>query len=344
MDADTFTVSCADSANNNGAAFARCDFATTTGRLNFAPGEAQKTITVPIINDGHDERTENFQLALSNPAGVVALGTTPATIINIQDNDEGGAPNPVITSPPFFVRQQYLDFLSREPDAGGFDAWLGVLNNCPNIFNPPNVPSGCDRIFVSGEGFFRSLEFQLKGFYVFRFYKVTFNRLPEYAEIISDMSFVAGQTAGEVYERKAQLPTLITQRQEFKTAYDGMTNAQYVSTLMGRYNLQQVTTPDPANPDGSVKATLTNVDLTNRLDANTLTRAQVLRAVADSDAVGAREFDNAFVAMQYYGYLRRKPDPAGFDDWLSVLQSGDVRTMVNGFLNSTEYKLRFGQP
>ncbi len=344
VDTDTFTVSCADSTNNNGGAFARCDFATTVGRLNFAAGEVQKTITVPVINDGHDEGAENFQLVLSNPVGVVTLGTTSTTTITIQDNDEAGAPNPVTTSHPFFVRQQYLDFLSREPDADGFNAWLGVLAQCPNPNTGPNVPSQCDRIYVSGEGFFRSLEFQLKGFYVFRFYRLAFNRLPEYSEIVSDMSFVAGQTAEEVYARKAQLPILITQRQEFKTAYDGMTNAQYVSTLMNRYNLQQVTTPDPANPDGSVKVTLTTDDLISRLNANTMTRAQVLRAVADSDAVGAQEFNNAFVAMQYYGYLRRKPDQAGFDDWLRVLQSGDVRTMVNGFLNSTEYKLRFGQP
>jgi hypothetical protein len=343
-DADTFTVSCADTTNNNGGAFARCDFATTVGRLDFAAGEVQKTITVPIINDGHDESAETFQLALSNPVGVVTLGTTSATTITIQDNDAAGAPNPVTTSHRFFVRQQYLDFLSREPDAAGFDAWLGVLSQCPDPNTGPNVPSQCDRIYVSGEGFFRSLEFQLKGFYVFRFYKVAFNRLPEYREIISDMSFVAGQTAEEVYARKAQLTTLITQRQEFQTLYGGMTNAQYVSALMSRYNLQQVTTPDPANPDGSVKATLTTDDLIDRLNANALTRAQVLRAVADSDAVGAQEFNNAFVGMQYYGYLRRKPDEAGFNAWLSVLQAGDVRTMVNGFLNSTEYKLRFGQP
>jgi hypothetical protein len=343
-DADTFTVSCADTTNNNGGAFARCDFATTVGRLDFAAGEVQKTITVPIINDGHDESAETFQLALSNPVGVVTLGTTSATTITIQDNDAAGAPNPVTTSHRFFVRQQYLDFLSREPDAAGFDAWLGVLSQCPDPNTAPGVPSQCDRIYVSGEGFFRSLEFQLKGFYVFRFYKLAFNRLPDYSEIISDMSFVAGQTAEEVYARKAQLPTLVTQRQEFRNAYDGMTNAQYVSALMGRYNLQQVTTPDPANPDGSVKATLTTDDLIDRLNANALTRAQVLRAVADSDAVGAQEFNNAFVGMQYYGYLRRKPDEAGFNAWLSVLQAGDVRTMVNGFLNSTEYKLRFGQP
>ena len=158
------------------------------------------------------------------------------------------------------------------------------------------------------------------------------------------MSFVAGQTAEEVYARKAQLATLFTGRQEFKTAYDGMTNSQYVSALMTRYNLTQVTTLDPAQPDTGAQVTLTATELTNRLNANTLTRAQVLRAIADSEAVGTQEFNNAFVGMQYYGYLRRKPDADGFNGWLRVLQAGDTRTMVNGFLNSTEYKLRFGQP
>jgi hypothetical protein len=197
---------------------------------------------------------------------------------------------------------------------------------------------------VSGEGFFRSLEFQLKGFYVFRFYKAGFARMPEYLEVVSDMSYVAGQTAEEVYARKARLATLFTERAEFQTAYGGMTDAQYVAALLGRYGLTQVTTPDPAQPDGSAKVMLTSDDLTNMLGANTLTRAQVLRAVADSDAVAAAEFNNAFVGMQYYGYLRRKPDQEGFNAWLSVLQAGDVRPMVNGFLNPTEYKLRFGHP
>jgi hypothetical protein len=342
IDTDTFTVGCFDRVNNQGGAFARCDFSTTVGTLSFAAGEATKQVSVPIIDDGHAEESETFQLRLGNVSGAT-LGAAHTATVTITDNDTAGARNPVLTH-PFFVRQQYLDFLSREPDANGFNAWLGLLDGCANAFNEPATPSGCDRIFVSGEGFFRSVEFQLKGFYVFRFYKAGFERLPEYLEVVADMSYVAGQTAEEVYARKAQLSTQFTQRAEFQTAYGGMNNAQYVEALLGRYGLTQVTTPDPAQPDGSAKLTLTSADLTNRLNANTLTRAQVLRAIADSDAVGAAEFNNAFVAMQYYGYLRRKPDPSGFNAWLSVLQAGNVRTMVNGFLNSTEYKLRFGQP
>ncbi len=48
------------------------------------------------------------------------------------------------------------------------------------------------------------------------------------------------------------------------------------------------------------------------LNGATLTRAQVLRAVAEAEEMQTREFNAAFVAMQYFGYLRRDPDTAGF--------------------------------
>jgi hypothetical protein len=44
--------------------------------------------------------------------------------------------------------------------------------------------------------------------------------------------------------------------------------------------------------------------------------------------------------------LRRTPDTAGFNSWVSYLTTHptDFRTMVNGFENSIEYRLRFGRP
>ena len=84
-------------------------------------------------------------------------------------------------------------------------------------------------------------------------------------------------------------------------------------------------------------------DLVNRLTTQALSRAQALRAIVESDEVRAAEFNRTFVAIQYYGYLRRTPEPAGYQAWLDTLERGEgPRGMVNGFMNSPEYRLRFG--
>ena len=48
------------------------------------------------------------------------------------------------------------------------------------------------------------------------------------------------------------------------------------------------------------------------LNNGTASRASVLRQVADNALFRQRQFNSAFVLMQYIGYLRRDPDPGGF--------------------------------
>ncbi len=327
----------------NGTAYARCDYATTVDTLTFAAGEAAKNITIPIIDDGHFEGAETFRVALTNSSVGLALNTPAIMTVTIQDNDTATTANPIFTT-PFFVRQHYLDFLSREPEPN--EPFTAILNGCANVNNTdPNSPSAsCDRLNISGQ-FFGSPEFQLKGVYVIVFYRVAFNRLPEYVEFAQDLRSVTGTTAQETFAKRATFATSFVQRPEFVNAYGTLSNSAYVTTLMGRYQLSSITTPDPANPDGTTKVTLTTGDLLNRLNAGTLTRAQILRAIVQSDEVSLqREATNAFVAAQYYGYLRRTPDTGGFNGWVNYLAThpGDFRTMVNGFVNSIEYRLRFG--
>ena len=174
-------------------------------------------------------------------------------------------------------------------------------------------------------------------------------RLPRYTEFTADSASVTGSTAQEVFAKKAAFADSFAQRQEFKSLYDAMTNAQFVAALMDRYSLQSIRTPNPSSPDDSSDAnmvTLTRADLVSRLDAATMTRAQVVRAIADSNEVSSAEFNSAFVSMQYFGYLRRDPDQQGYNDWIGYLSShpGQFRTMVFGFLYSPEYKSRFGTP
>jgi len=160
------------------------------------------------------------------------------------------------------------------------------------------------------------------------------------------MAAVTGQTPEEVYARKAAFTNSFAERAEFVSRYGSLSNETYVAALLGRYNLNSITTPDPAAPDGEAKVTLTSAALTAGLDTGALTRAQALRALADSDEVLAAEFTRAFVAMQYYGYLRRAPEEAGYNNWLNYLNAHptDFRAMVHGFVNSIEYRMRFGQP
>ena len=92
----------------------------------------------------------------------------------------------------------------------------------------------------------------------------------------------------------------------------------------------------------------------HRLEAGQLTRAQVLRAVAENETFTAREKNRAFVLMQYFGYLRRNPYDApepglnfdGYNFWLSKLEEFNgnfiAAEMVKAFLTSTEYQQRFG--
>jgi hypothetical protein len=331
-------VRCDDIVNNAGAAYARCDYATTVETVSWPAGDAQpRQVTIPLINDGHVEGAENVQLRLVGAQGATVGVPATATLV-ILDNDTGQTTNPIYTS-SFFVRTNYLDFLSREPEAG--EPWTAVLNNCSNVNNNP----ACDRITVSS-AFFRSAEFQIKGLYIYLLYKSAFNRRPAYDEVIPDMRSVTGQTPEEVYQKKAAFVASFVARQEFTNLYGAASNQAFVDALLGRYSLQQITTEDPGMPDAAGQVTLTRQQLVAGLNSNSFTRAQVLRALVQSNEVEAAEFNGAFVAMQYYGYLRRTPEEEGYNNWLNYLNANpnDFRTMVDGFMNSVEYRLRFGQP
>ena len=161
------------------------------------------------------------------------------------------------------------------------------------------------------------------------------------------MRSVSGATAAEVYQKRAAFAANFAARAEFVGTYNALSDTAFVDTLMERYGLQQITTPDPQNPEGGTKVTLTRAELAARLSASgtqALTRAQVLRALVESNEVGALEYNHAFVAMQYYGYLRRTPEDGGYQAWLRVINQdpNNIRIMVNGFMNSPEYRLRFG--
>jgi hypothetical protein len=54
-------------------------------------------------------------------------------------------------------------------------------------------------------------------------------------------------------------------------------------------------------------------------------------------------YNSAFVALCYFNYLKRDPDPQGHEYWLRALKenSNDFSAVINGFISSGEYRSRF---
>jgi hypothetical protein len=238
--------------------------------------------------------------------------------ITIDDND-------------FMVQQHYIDFLNRMPDPPGFASWVSGLNSCAG------GDTTCDRVHVS-EQFVRSAEFQQRGYFTFRFYPVSFpgtsgidpagfGRKPSFAEFLPDLRSVSGfLDANQLEAAKVAFVNSFMARPAFGARYNSLNNTQYVDTLL---NTAGVTLSQRQS-------------LIDGLANSTLTRAQVLRQIAESSEVYNKYYNESVVVMQYFGYLRRDPDIL-YLNWLAVIDANpaDSRGMVNGFFNSIEYRQRF---
>ena len=75
-----FTATTVDYATSDGTATAGADYTVTSGTLTFGLLETSKTVSVPVLDDVHDEGSETLTLTLSNPnPGNVRLANDTAT-------------------------------------------------------------------------------------------------------------------------------------------------------------------------------------------------------------------------------------------------------------------------
>ena len=327
-------------ATTDGTANDRSDYTTAIGKLRFNAGESAKSLNVFITDDVYQEGNETINITLSNPSVGSVVSGTPNVVLTIVDNDlVNGTTNP-IDSTAFFVRQHYIDFLNRAPDAGGLAFWSNNIDTCGN-------DSQCrefKRIDTSA-AFFLSIEFQQTGFLVERMYRAAFNRFPQYREFLRDTQelghdLVVGQGGwqAQLAANQQEFADDFVSHGNFTAVYAGLSNTQYVDALN-------------ANTTGSLSVAERNA-LIAGLNALTETRATVLKKVSEDSDFVSREFNAGFVLMEFIGYLRRSPNDFpdsnfdGFNFWLSKLDqfNGDFRNaeMVKAFLSSNEYRARFG--
>jgi hypothetical protein len=333
---DTSGASTVDFATGDIGAEQRTDYTIGAGTVTFAAGETNKTFEVLLVDDVYVESNETLNLTLSNPTGGSVLGNPSVATLTITENDSSSpTTNPLDNvDARFFVRQHFNDFLSRQPDPGGFDFWAGQITKCGGNQTCVNTK----RLDVSN-AFFFELEYQQTGAYVFRLYRAAFGnnqpfpspdnsipaealKLPSYAVFASDRARVVG--GADLASGQLNLANAFVQRSAFL--------AKYPASLDG-----------PAFVD-ALLATIRNdlgADLNSERTAlinlfNSGGRGAVLYRLADDNASNPisngkfidAEYNRAFVATQYFGYLRRDPDMGGFQFWLNQVNSAPLRNVA----------------
>ena len=165
---------------------------------------------------------------------------------------------------------------------------------------------------------------------------------PSYAIFSSDRAKVVG--GANLAQAQLNLANAFVQRPEF----------------LNKYPLSLAT---PQQFVDAVLATIQNdlgVNLISERDHlitlfNTLGRGGVIYRLADDNvqnpinnrALIDALYNRAFVATQYFGYLRRDADLGGINFWLNQVNSAPLRdvnkqhAMVCSFITSLEYQLRF---
>lgn len=309
--------------------------------VNLSGTQNRKTITDTAGNYRFDNvETSGFYTVTPSRTNYT-FGPTSRSFTQLGNQTEAaftgalssGGANPLDT-PEYFVRQHYLDFLGREPDEAGFNFWSDQIIECGS-------DAGCaevKRINVSA-AYFLSIEFQRTGGLVDGLYRASFGRAPNYAEFMPDTTAMAhnivvgrGDWGGQLLINKRSLIELFVNRAAFKSAYDGLNNRGYVDVLLNNTGVNF----GASERDGLVRM----------LDRGA-SRGEVLLLIAENDQFVNAKRNAAFVMMEYFGYLRRDPDPSGYDFWLNKLNQFDGNferaEMVKAFTSSAEYRARFAR-
>ncbi len=182
--------------------------------------------------------------------------------------------------------------------------------------------------------FFITQEFQQTGFFVYRVRRASLGLQPTYGQYIIDKSLLGlGNETNKTIFAEAFVQTA-----DFLVKYPAtQSGSAFIDAVIATVQAASGVDLTPRRPD------LVNEYLLGATQAQS--RARVIRKVIEYSEYTAAEFNPAFVLAEYFGYLRRGPDTAGYKFWLGRLNAGvgttAQRSMVCAFITSAEYQLRF---
>jgi len=280
----------------------------------------------------------------------------------------------------FFTSQHYVDFLRRFPDAPGLTFWTDKVTTQTSECTDPakrfpgeSVAACADRKRANtSAAFFLSPEFQNTGSFVVRVYWGTLGKQPNancpslpsglsgqcrplYSDYIADMSQVAkGIVVNDqldpnvINANKRAYVDQFVNTTAFKAKYDSLNNQQFVDTLFTTTGINASAIDRQALVNGlnAVPATETRSSVVFKIvdGTTTLTGGALRFDTTYGQAFYNAQFDDAFVFMEYVGYLRRNPDQGGYDFWLGKLKqygNWSDAEMVLAFIRAPEYRNRF---
>lgn len=225
---------------------------------------------------------------------------------------------PITTGPwvPFatatdLVKQQYRDFLGREGDASGVSYWASRLDR------------KVDSISEVIAKFLDSPEFGRAMAPVARLALAAFDAPPAFVDLQSWTSASkAGTSLNDIADE-------MTTKAAFTSGLGALGTAAFVDAAYRRIVGRA--------PTASSKALWTD-----RIDAETHTRGDLLVALATTPDATTRYQARVNVLMTYAGLLRRSPDSSGWAYWVPKVQGGtSIQRLIAQFFASSEYRRRF---
>jgi Domain of unknown function (DUF4214) len=155
--------------------------------------------------------------------------------------------------------------------------------------------------------------------------------MPDTAALSQNVVVGRGDWEGQLTANKRAFLQSFVSRAAFRAVYDSLSNDGYVNKLISQTGVSFSQDERDALVAG--------------LNSGSASRAEVLLRIAENERFVQAKQNEAFVMMEYFGYLRRDPDADGYEFWLRKLnQFGgnfEQAEMVKAFINSIEYRARF---
>lgn len=219
-------------------------------------------------------------------------------------------------------------------DAGSHAAGVGrddlyVVTNTEPHTRGDGEPPALARLPSSAKSYTPD-ELTQTAIFIIRFYKVAYGRVPQFSEFKKDLAkFGAkpdpGTTLSASEDKKREFAEDWLQRKDFRNRYSKKSDEQFLNELFANAGWHE---------RGAERERLLQ-----ELKSLRTTRQAIVRAIVEDPAVPTYEFNATFVVLNYFLYLVRNPDPAGYYYWLTTLNSSSDYVGVIRSLNDSRERL-----